>query len=275
MESPMPEPESATPSEKQAGPSTRFVLAAGGGAVLLVVAAAVIGYLWPAIQLRHARKRFRHGTPEQRLEALKWICESRLRSGRVTAHTIAGMYGPLTGELAELAASGRADAIVKAGGAEKIEYTLGSGRRALRVTEHRILGEPYQVETVGRIYLDPISDLADGQVQRMVHGCGMDIGRVIADRKQMRRIISLLRTESYTEEYRTAWRPYRTRQEWFQGGGGRKAGWSAGSAALFLDLGSGQPVRIYGPLDARFTRTLKSGRHCYFINPPLGEMLKD
>ncbi len=51
-----------------------------------------------------------------------------------SVHVIADKYGPLTGKLARLAASGEAARIVEAGKAEKRQYTLGASRKEVRVT---------------------------------------------------------------------------------------------------------------------------------------------
>ena len=67
--------------ETQSGPSTRFVLVAGGAAVLLVLLAVLTAVFWPEIQLRYYRHHFRHGTPEEKSQALTWLIENRLRNG--------------------------------------------------------------------------------------------------------------------------------------------------------------------------------------------------
>jgi hypothetical protein len=191
-----------------------------------------------------------------------------------SVHAIADNYGPITGKLAEVAASGEAARIVAAGNAEERRYTLGTGRSEVRVTEHWILGEPFQIETVSKKYLDPITGIEDRVVRRMAHGCGIDIGALITGKKQQRQILRLLRTESYKETCRMARRSYRDRTgQWVEAGGRKKSAWSAGSDALILDIGTEEDLSIHGPLHGCFVTTRGNGDICCFINPPLAEFL--
>jgi hypothetical protein len=195
----------------------------------------------------------------------------------VTAYSLAAKYGPITGKLAALVESGEADRIVRDGKAEKREYVLGSGRTEVKVTEHLVLGEPYDIETIRRRYYDPLADIPDQKVRLLVYGQNLKENtlRITAPR-EIRAVLKAVRSESYEEVWNRAMRDCQVSDgTWRQGGGVRKSAWAHGChLGLYLDVGGSEPVCLSGHASSAHFRRFETKEEGGFHNPAIFEALK-